>query len=136
MSTRELLEQGKLKSVAVKVQSKRASAVESIANTTIGFIISWAATLSAMHFLNIKMSFNQLWWYTWFMTGVSVLRTYCVRRMWNSEWWLHWRYWRITQALRLHDKFKPKKRSDVECEDEGCPHYGTSHGHTDRILHR
>lgn len=112
-STRELLASGELKSVVVKVQSRRASAVESIVNTTIGFCLSWICTLSFMWLLDIKMSFHQLWWYTWFMTGVSVARSYCVRRMWNSEWWLHWRYWRLTRLCRLHDKWLPQSPPNI-----------------------
>jgi hypothetical protein len=105
--TSSLLEVREYASATVKAQSRVASAVESIVNTTIGFCISWVATLTCMKLLGIQMSFHQLWWYTWFMTAVSVARSYCVRRMWNSEWWLRWRCWRITRLCRLHDKWLP-----------------------------
>lgn len=71
----------------LRTQSKRASFAEACANTAIGFIISWGATLTCMWLLNFTMSFVQLWWYTVFMTVVSVARGYVLRRMWNAEWW-------------------------------------------------
>lgn len=71
----------------LRTQSRRASLAEAVANTTIGFCISWIATLTAMHLVGFTLTFHQLWWYTWFMTGVSVVRSYYVRRLWNSEWW-------------------------------------------------
>lgn len=74
----------------LRTQSKRASLAEAITNTTIGFCLSWGATLSFMYLLGITMSFHQLWWYTWFMTLVSVVRSYALRRMFNAEFWKRW----------------------------------------------
>jgi hypothetical protein len=71
----------------LRSQSRKASLAEAVANTTIGFVISWGATLTAMWLVGFSMTFHQLWWYTWFMTIVSVVRSYWVRRMWNAEWW-------------------------------------------------
>lgn len=84
-TTREMLEQGIVK--PLRQQSKRVSLIEASVNTTIGFILSWSFTLTFMWLLNIKMSFHQLWWYTCFMTVVSVMRSYVLRRMFNSEFW-------------------------------------------------
>lgn len=71
----------------LRTQSRKASLAEAVANTFIGFIISWCATLTCMWLLDIHMSFSQLWWYTWFMTGISIVRGYALRRAWNAEWW-------------------------------------------------
>ncbi len=71
----------------LRTQSKRASFAEAAANTFVGFCLSWGATMLAMRLFGIHMSFHQLWYYTWFMTGVSIARGYCLRRAWNAEWW-------------------------------------------------
>lgn len=74
----------------LRTQTKRVSMVEALTNTAIGFCLSWIATLSFMYLLDITMSFHQLWWYTWFMTLVSVVRGYVLRRMFNAEFWKRW----------------------------------------------
>lgn len=68
-------------------QSKKGSLAEAVANTAIGYVIAWAASLFFFWLLNIKMSMHDLWWYTWFMTLISVIRGYYVRRLWETEWW-------------------------------------------------
>lgn len=71
-----------------KGQTKKLSFIEAVTNTFIGFIISWfATTFFLYHVLNIKMTFNELWWYTWFMTAISIARGYVLRRLFNSEFW-------------------------------------------------
>ncbi len=77
-------------SLELRTQSRKASFAESVANTGLGFCISWVATYGFMHALDIHMSFGQLWWYTWGMTAVSIARSYALRRMWNAEWWKRW----------------------------------------------
>jgi len=72
---------------ALRTQSRKASFAEACANTAIGFCVSWGATYAFLHLLDIRMSFHQLWWYTWGMTFVSIARSYALRRLWNAEWW-------------------------------------------------
>jgi membrane protein implicated in regulation of membrane protease activity len=69
------------------MQSRTWSFIEACTNTIIGFFLSWFFTLTFIWLLDIIMTFNQLWWYTVFMTVVSVVRSYALRRLFNSEFW-------------------------------------------------
>lgn len=70
------------------VQTKRSSLFEAIVNTAIGYVIAWVASLMFFRFAHIEMSLHDLWWYTWFMTVISILRSYFVRRMWETKFLL------------------------------------------------
>lgn len=81
-----------------RTQSRLASIVEAFVNTAVGFCISIIATTFFLHLIGVKMTGNQLWWYTWFMTGISVARGYLLRRAWNAEFWhrLQWpKFWQL-----------------------------------------
>jgi hypothetical protein len=70
-----------------RTQSRRASLAESIANIVIGIWIQMAGAGLAFHFLHVKISGGKFVWFTLIMTVLSVVRSYCLRRLWNSEWW-------------------------------------------------
>lgn len=73
-----------------KRQSKKSSLAEAVVNTAIGYGIAWAASLFFFWLADIHMTTRQLWWYTWFMTAISIARGYWVRRMWETEVWRRW----------------------------------------------
>lgn len=70
-------------------QSRVASLMEAICNTMIGLVVSLCANLIIFPQYDIHVS---LWANVqivgWF-TLLSVVRSYYIRRMWNSEWWRH-----------------------------------------------
>lgn len=71
-------------------QTKRSSLLEAVVNTAIGYAIAWGASLAFFKLMGIQMSMHDLWWYTWFMTVISIVRSYWVRRMWETEVWNRW----------------------------------------------
>jgi hypothetical protein len=68
-------------------QSKRASAVEAVANTFIGLSVAFFAQAAICWAYGIKLSPHDNAVIVAWMTVISVLRSYCVRRVWNSEFW-------------------------------------------------
>lgn len=71
----------------LRTQSKLASLVEAFANTAIGFIVAYVANWWFFKLLGIKATHSQFLLNTFLMTALSVVRGYCLRRMWNAEWW-------------------------------------------------
>ena len=71
-----------------KPQSKIASLMEALFNTFIGYAIAYFASWAILNWwMKMGIDHSQMNWYTGIMTGVSVVRSYYVRRMWNAEWW-------------------------------------------------
>jgi hypothetical protein len=71
----------------LRTQSRLASFIEACANTIIGYCIALFVTVVALKWLGVQITGPQLFWYTWIMTAVSVVRSYALRRLWNAEWW-------------------------------------------------
>jgi hypothetical protein len=72
-------------------QSKRASLVEAIANTLIGLAVAFAAQAVICWAYNIPLSASDNLIIVAWMTVISVVRSYVIRRAWNSEFWKGWR---------------------------------------------
>lgn len=68
-------------------QSRLASAVEAVANTIIGLAIASTMQMLICWFYDIPMTWTHNLIITGWMTVVSVLRGYVLRRAWNAEWW-------------------------------------------------
>lgn len=72
-------------------QSRKASITEALASTLVGFLIALAMQYVLWAAYSIHATASQTIQVTLWMTLVSVLRGYCMRRLWNSEWWKHWK---------------------------------------------
>ncbi len=68
-------------------QTKTAPAIEAVANTFIGLTIAFFAQAAICWVYGIKLTPADNAIIVFWMTIISVLRSYCVRRMWNSEFW-------------------------------------------------
>lgn len=66
------------------MQSKRMSAAETITSTVIGLIVSFASNTFIFYVLGISVPLRQNIIMIAFFTLVSVVRGYCVRRLFNS----------------------------------------------------
>jgi hypothetical protein len=65
------------------MQSKTQSAIESVANVAIGYLVALAAQLVIFPLLGIPVSLEQNLMIGAFFTAVSLARSYCVRRLFN-----------------------------------------------------
>jgi len=68
-------------------QSKTASAVEAVVNTFVGLAIAFAAQSFICWVYGIELSNEDNFIIVSWMTAISVLRSYAIRRAWNSEFW-------------------------------------------------
>jgi len=68
-------------------QSKWGSAIEAVANTAVGYCIALVCMRIIMWAYNFPMGTKETSIVVFWMTGVSVLRGYVIRRMWNSQFW-------------------------------------------------
>jgi hypothetical protein len=71
----------------LRTQSRLASFIEAVSNTVIGFFISVTAQWFLFMLYGIKATPMQFVWLSIWMTVLSVVRSYVLRRMWNAEWW-------------------------------------------------
>lgn len=68
-------------------QTKRASLAEAIVNTFIGFGIAMVATHLICWVYDIPLSWQSNAIITFWMTLLSIARSYVLRRLWNAEFW-------------------------------------------------
>ncbi len=68
-------------------QSKLGSAVEAVANTAIGYVIALVCMRIIMWAYDFPMGTRETSIVVMWMTVVSVLRGYVIRRMWNAQFW-------------------------------------------------
>lgn len=85
-STREFLEKG------FRTQSKRVSAIEAVVNTVVGLLLASFCTWLICIAYDIPMTMHQNFVMVGWMTVVSVIRGYVLRRLFNSEFWRHWKW--------------------------------------------
>ena len=67
------------------MQTKRQSLVESIANTFTGFVISFASTFLIFPLMGFESTTGKNLIITVFFTGVSIIRNYILRRVFNRK---------------------------------------------------
>jgi hypothetical protein len=68
------------------MQTNKQSAIEVLAGTLIGFLITFAAQLFIMELYALPSTLTQDLAITGFFTGISILRGYAVRRFFNWLW--------------------------------------------------
>jgi hypothetical protein len=66
-------------------QSKQASIAEAVVNTVVGFSLAWIAQMSICWFYGIPLSGQDNAIITFWMTVVSLLRSYIIRRLFNAR---------------------------------------------------
>lgn len=71
-------------------QLRRHSAAEAAASTATGFAISYAVGLWVYPAFGWHISHQENFWIVLIFTGVSLVRQYLWRRVFN---WLQWRCW-------------------------------------------
>lgn len=86
--------------VPLRKQSRLSSAVEAVVNTLIGLSVSIAANVFLFYVYDIQASLTQVFHVAGWMTLISVVRSYLVRRAWNAEFWLR---------INWHKPFGPLK---------------------------
>ena len=67
------------------MQSKKQSAIESLTSTTIGIIIGIVLNLTILPIFGYPVSLSDSLWISVIFTAVSVIRSYAVRRIFNSK---------------------------------------------------
>lgn len=92
------------------MQTKKQSLIEVVTSTTLGFIISLIATFSILPLLGIASTPIKNIKLTIFFTAISILRSYIIRRMFNStgkgvqkDEWLHCVECEIEVPITEHD---------------------------------
>lgn len=75
----------------LRTQSRKASLIEAISNTVIGLIIAYFMNILLYTAYHVKVGGSTVFAITMWMTLVSVIRSFVLRRLWNSEWWKHWK---------------------------------------------
>lgn len=81
-----------LAKLPLRDQSKRASFVEAVANTIVGYVIAYLAASAIVWAYGMEMTHGDVAVMTNWMTALSVLRGYTLRRMWNAEFWTRWNW--------------------------------------------
>lgn len=71
-------------------QSKRASLAEAISNTLVGLVLASVLQMLICRLNHIPMSWTNNVILTGWMTVLSVVRSYVIRRVWNTNWKLYW----------------------------------------------
>lgn len=67
------------------MQSKRQSLIETVTSTLIGLAVSFLTQIIVFPMYNLEVNFNQNLQITAIFTVVSILRGYCVRRLFNKK---------------------------------------------------
>lgn len=71
-------------------QSKLGSLAEAVVNTAIGLLVAMFATAGICKLYGIPMSWENNFIITFWMTVISIARSYIIRRAWNSQFWRRW----------------------------------------------
>ena len=67
------------------MQTKRQSAIESLTSTTIGIIIGIVLNLTILPIFGYPVSLSDSLWISVIFTAISVIRSYIIRRWFNSK---------------------------------------------------
>jgi hypothetical protein len=112
--------------MTLRSQSRLASLAESLGNIAVGLGIQMLGAHFAFKFLGVRITGSQFVWFTVLMTFLSVARSYCLRRLWNAEWWknIPWRS-KYKKCRGCGNKTDPEWCwCGGACKDHG---YGTGH---------
>jgi len=64
-------------------QTRMQSAIETVASTAIGFVIAYAASYTVLPLFGHHVTHGQNFWITVIFTVISLIRGWCVRRLFN-----------------------------------------------------
>jgi len=81
--------------------------VEAVVNTVVGLVIAMVATAAICKAYSIPMTWENNFIITFWMTVLSVLRSYVIRRMFNAQWRPRLQAWWIVRrpaVVRAIDK--------------------------------
>ena len=67
------------------MQTKKQSLIESLTSTTIGIIIGIVLNLTILPIFGYPVSLSDSLWISLIFTVISVIRSYAVRRIFNSK---------------------------------------------------
>lgn len=65
------------------MQTGLQSAIETIASTAIGFVIAYVASYTVLPLFGHHVTHGQNFWITVIFTVISLIRGWCVRRLFN-----------------------------------------------------
>lgn len=68
------------------MQSKLMSFIEALVNTVVGLGVAMVATAAICKVYDIPMTWENNFIITFWMTVLSVLRSYLLRRLFNAQW--------------------------------------------------
>lgn len=88
-------------------QSKVSSLAEAVVNTALGLVIAMVATAAICKAYAIPMTWENNFIITFWMTVLSVLRSYLLRRLFNADWRPRLQAWWIVRrpaVMRAIDK--------------------------------
>lgn len=104
-------------------QSKAMSLLEAVVNTVVGLGVAMVATAAICKAYNIPMTWENNFIITFWMTVISIVRSYLLRRLFNAGWRPRLQAWWIVTRPRV-----------VEFFDRASCWYGR-HGRGAPILH-
>lgn len=102
------------------MQTKKQSLIESLTNTFIGFVISYASTFLILPLVGVKTSAGTNLLITVYFTIISILRGYVIRRYFNKK--------RYSQLPTLYcfncevENHVVEKKGRLFCADCGLVH--------------
>ncbi len=99
-------------------QTKQMSFVEAITNTLVGLALAFAVNAALMHWTGVTATATQNFLIVSGHTVVSVVRSYLIRRAFNSEPWHRWRAWFALRKKRLLCKHKEGKVLNIAWDGE------------------
>ena len=67
------------------MQSRLQSLIEAVINTAIGFFVALASQYAIFPLFDVHLPLSSHLWITVWFTGVSVLRSYLLRRFFNAR---------------------------------------------------
>jgi hypothetical protein len=78
-------------------QSHIASAVEAVVSTLIGMVLAWLAQIVLFRVYGVQASHGQILSITLWLSGVSILRQFVMRRLWNAQFWHRFGWFPVKQ---------------------------------------
>lgn len=87
----------------MKPQSKLMSMVEAVVNTAVGLVVAMLATAAICKAYSIPMSWENNVIITFWMTVISVVRSYVLRRIFNAQWRPRLQAWWICKRPAVID---------------------------------
>lgn len=99
-------------------QSKWMSFIEAVVNTLIGLVIAFLLNALLMAAAGVTASAMQNAFIVIGHTVVSVVRSYVVRRAFNSEFWVSWKGWLAMRKKRLLCKHREGKVLEIAFDGE------------------